>query len=602
MSKRSHARSSLVWSLLIALVLPILAACGGTGGGTTPTAPSTSGNPTASAPTSAAAPATAAPEATAATEPTADSTGGTEGKKILRVHVTTFPENIDPQQMSTSNEIGIAQLNYEGLTKLDKDLKAAPAAAEKWTFNEAGDEVTFTLREGLKYSDGSPLTAANFVYAVERTCDPNTAGQYQSILFEIVGCADFASTAITDTAKLEENRQKLLTEGVTAPDERTLVLKLTQPAPYYPYIAGLWVFYPVKKELVEAGGASWWRDAKNHIGNGPFQVTRLEQDQITTFVANENYWAGKPNLDGFEYIYQKNTAVAIEAYKAGQLDVVTLINDPTQIPGIKNDPTLGKELLTYSGANTFSIGFNLNSPPFEDKKVREAFAYAFDRETFCEVIRSGDCVPAYSWIPEGVAGALDSESYKFDPEKAKQALAESTYGSASALPEIKLSYNSDDSASTARIEWIASQLREILGVETVLDPVEGTTINGLRKDNATYPQVCLFCNNWFQDYPDPQNWISVYWRSDAFAKRIDFVSEKLDELSRQGDVELDAVKRAAFYQQANQVLIDELPAPFIYHRANVFLVKPFVTGYSTTSADAEWPGERGSILSIDITR
>ncbi|GAB4203351.1 MAG: ABC transporter substrate-binding protein [Roseiflexaceae bacterium] len=601
MSKRSRVRSSMIWSLLIALVLPILAACGGTGGGTTATAPATGGNATASAPTSASVVATAAPEATAATQPTTGTTGSTDGK-ILRVHVTTFPENLDPQQMSTSNEIGIAQLNYEGLTKLDKDLNAAPAAAEKWAFNEAGDEITFTLREGLKYSDGSPLTAANFVYAVERTCDPATAGQYQSILFEIVGCADFASTAVTDTAKLEENRTKLLTDGVTAPDDRTLVLKLTQPAPYYPYIASLWVFYPVKKEMVEKGGADWWRDAANHLGNGPFQLTRLEEDQIATFQANTNYWAGKPNLDGFEYIYQKNTAVAIEAFKAGQLDIVTLINDPTQIPGLKADPELGKQVLSYSGANTFSIGFNLKIPPFEDKKVREAFAYAFDRETFCEVIRSGDCVPAYSWIPEGVAGALESDAYKFDPEKAKQALAESTYGSADKLPEIKLSFNSDDSASLARVEWVASQLREILGIEAVIDPVEGKTINALRKANDTYPQVCLFCNNWFQDYPDPQNWISVYWRSDAFAKRVAYASDKLDDLSRQGDVELDQTKRAELYKQANQVLIDDLPAPFVYHRANVFLVKPYVTGYSTTSADAEWPGERGSILSIDITK
>lgn len=605
MDKRLQARSTATTLLLLfALVLPLLAACGGggQGGNTPPTAASTA--PTAAAPTAAPADATAAPATAAPADATAPAatppTGGADdgGKKILRVHVTTFPETIDPQKMSTSNEIGIAEMIYEGLTRLDKNLKPAPAAAEKWSFNDKGDALTFTLHDGLKYSDGSPLTSANFAYTVERTCDPNTAGEYQSILFDIVGCEEFASTAVTDTAKLEENRKKLLTDGVQTPDDKTIVLKLTHPAPYFPYIASLWVFYPVKKDLVEKGGDAWWRDAKNHVGNGPFKVTRLEEDQVASFEANENYWGGKPKLDGFEYVYIKETTVALEAYKSGQLDVVTLINDPSQIPTLKADPELSKQLLSYAGANTFSWGFNLNKEPFNDKKVREAFAYAIDRKTYCEQIRSGDCLPAFSWIPEGVAGAIQTDAYDFNPEKAKQALKESSYGGPEKLPEIKLSYNSDDSANTARMEWIAGQLRDVLGITTVLDPIEGKTINGLRKDNKTYPQACLFCSNWYQDYPDPQNWISVYWRSDAFAKRNGYKNEKLDELSKQADVELDEAKRTDLYKQANQILIDDMPAPFVYHRANVYLVKPNVTGYTTTSADAEWPGERGSVMTL----
>jgi oligopeptide transport system substrate-binding protein len=606
MDKRLQARSATTTLLLLfALVLPLLAACSGGGqGGAAPTAGTA---PTAAAPATAPADATAAPATAAPADATAAPTAATSatsapgadnGKKILHVHVTTYPETIDPQKMSTSNEIGIAQLIYEGLTRLDKDLKPAPAAAEKWSFNEKGDALTFTLHDGLKYSDGSPLTSANFSYAIERTCDPRTAGQYQAILFDIVGCEAYASTAVTDTAKLEENRAKLLADGVQTPDDKTVVIKLTHPAPYFTYIATLWVFYPVKKELVEKGGDAWWQNPKNHIGNGPFKVTRLETDQVASFEANENYWAGKPKLDGFEYVYIKDTAVALQAYNSGQLDIVSFANDPTQIPTIKADPKLSKELLSYAGANTFSWGFNLKKEPFNDKKVREAIAYAFDRKTYCEQIRSGDCIPAYNWIPAGVAGSIDTKAYEFNPEKAKQALAESSYGGPDKLPEIKLSYNSDDPANTARMEWIASQLRDILGITAVLDPIEGTTINGLRKDNATYPQACLFCNNWYQDYPDPQNWISVYWRSDAFAKRNGYKSEKLDELSKQADVELDETKRAELYKQANQVLLDDLPAPFVYHRANVYLVKPNVTGYNPTSADAEWPGERGSVMTI----
>src|SRR3954447_12959591 len=115
-----------------------------------------------------------------------------QDKKVLRVHHPTYPDVVDPQKSSYTNEIDILALAYEGLTRLDTNQQTVPAAAESWEYNDDATQITFHLRDGLKYSDGSPLTAENFRYAVERTCDPNTAGEYQSILFEIVGCADFA--------------------------------------------------------------------------------------------------------------------------------------------------------------------------------------------------------------------------------------------------------------------------------------------------------------------------------------------------------------------------------------------------------------------------
>ena len=277
---------------------------------------------------------------------------------------------------------------YEGLTRLDKDLKTVPGAAERWDFNADGTQMTFHLREGLKYSDGSPLTSENFRYAIERTCDPNTAGEYQSILFEITGCADFACNPDHRHGQIDAAKAAL---GAKALDDKTLEISLTNPAPYYPTVAGLWVFYPAKKELIEAGG-SWWKDPKNQVGNGPFQLTRYKEGQVAEFKANENYWAGRPKLDGIEYMYQKDTAVALEAYKAGQLDIMQ--PDPSQLPAIKSDAELSKELHINPQAATSNLQFNLTMEPFTDKKVREAFSYAFDRETYCELIRNGDCLPA----------------------------------------------------------------------------------------------------------------------------------------------------------------------------------------------------------------
>jgi oligopeptide transport system substrate-binding protein len=228
-----------------------------------------------------------------------------DGDAILRVQHSTYPAVVDPQKSANTNEIDILTLAYEGLTRLDTSQQTVPAAAESWAYNEDATQITFQLREGLKYSDGSPLTAENFRYAVERTCDPNTAGEYQSILFEIVGCAEFASLAIDADGNpreftVEEYEAARAAVAARALDDRTLQLDLTNPAPYYHTVASLWVFAPVKQEIVAADPDNWWKSPANHIGNGPFMVTGIDEDQRWTFAANDNYWQGRPTLDGIE--------------------------------------------------------------------------------------------------------------------------------------------------------------------------------------------------------------------------------------------------------------------------------------------------------------
>ncbi len=529
---------------------------------------------------------------------------GEEGG-VLRVHHITYPDDFDPQKSSFTNEIDILALAYEGLTRLDQNLDTVPAAAESWEFNDDATEVTFTLREGLQFSDGSPLTAENFAYAVERTCDPRTAGEYQSLLFEIEGCQAFSEVGIagegTPTAPVAEADYEAAAEalGVEVVDPQTLRLSLTNPAPYYATVAGLWPFYPVKEEIVAQDPDNWWQNPENHIGNGPFRITGIEEQQQITFEANENYWDGAPMLAGIEYVYQGESAVALEAYRAGDLDIVQV--DPSLIPQVEGDSELSQDYLAYPVASTYNLAFNLTQEPFTDKAVREAFSYAFDRETYCSVIRNGDCSPTLTWMPDGVPGAIETDQYGFDPEAAQQALAESSYGSADALPPITLYYNSDDSANTARAEWVAGQYRDVLGVEIELAPTEGTTLVDLRKNAETFPQA-LLVGGWIQDYPDPQNWLSVYWKCDAsFAQRFGYCNEEFDNLVQQGDTTLDPEERLPFYEQAGQILVDDVPGPFLYNLNNTVVISDAVEGYTPTSLDAEWPGQFTSLLTINKT-
>ncbi|MFN8678379.1 MAG: peptide ABC transporter substrate-binding protein [Thermomicrobiales bacterium] len=520
---------------------------------------------------------------------------------VLRIHQIVYPDVVDPQKSSFANELAILALVYEGLTKLDTEQQTVPAAAESWEYNDDATQITFKLRPDLKYSDGSPLTAENFRYAIERTCDPVTAGEYQSILFGVVGCEEFAGLALDENGEAkeytpEEYEAARAALGARTLDDLTLQVDLVEPTPYFHTIAYTWVLYPVKSEIVAKDLDNWWKSAENHIGNGPFKVTSIAEDQEWTFEANDNYWQGRPKLDGIDYVYVDDAAVALEAYRAGDLDIVSL--EPPQIPEVQADPVLAEEMVVYPLASTYNLEMNLSIEPFNDPKVREAFAYAFDRETYCAEVRSGDCTPTLSWIPQGTPGAIETDAFAFDPDAAVQALADSTYGGPENLPEIKMYYNGDRSGATERAEWMAGQYRDILGVEITLQPTDGTTLISLTKDAASHPQLVTL-GGWAQDYPDPQNWLSVFWTCDSsFAKRVGYCNEEFDRLTHLGDTTVDQAERIGYYEQAGQILVQDQPGPFIMNLAANFVVKPNVTGYDPTPAEGEWPGQFSSLMTI----
>ena len=253
--------------------------------------------------------------------------------------------------------------------------------------------------------------------------------------------------------------------------------------------------------------------------------------------------------------------------------------------------------MTYPQAANQFLAMNVTMEPFQDKKVREAFAYAIDRETLCTELRSGDCLPTLSFIPEGLPGAIDTDQYAFDPEAARQALAESSYGGPDNLPEIKLYFNSDYEERGQQSEWIAGEIRDILGVELTIEPMEGAALTALRKDATTHPQLVYF-GSWYQDYPDPQNWLSVFWTCDSSLNPFGYCNEELDELTELGDTTIDPAERLPYYEQAGQILVDDVPAVFLLNPSGIFLVNPAVTGYTPTPSEVEWPGSVSSLMTI----
>lgn len=527
----------------------------------------------------------------------------------LRINLGAFPDVVDPQRSSDVDEIAILKMVYEGLTRLDGDLHTVPAAAESWEYNEDATQLVFTLRDGLTYSDGSPLNAARFEYSFHRSIDPVTASANAFAIEDILSAAEWHTcTKDCDALRdaLFESTRASHADGsdCTGYDDaacNTFTLKFKQPAPYFHTIASLWVWYPAKQELIEAGGENWWLDPANQIGNGPFVMTNLEQGVSVHLAPNVNYWHTPPSYE-LDYSFIVDSAAAIEAFKNDELDIVNgAVED---LATIQSDPDLSQQYMNYPGSCTYAVMFHQLKEPFTDPAVRQAFAYALDREGWVTDVLQGFGFPTLTWIPKGFPAYQEGESrFGYDPEKAVQTLTGAGYAVENGrlvkdgkVIEITDTFN-DTPHNRSRNEWLVAKWKEVLGLDIPLKPVEPTTFTSLVKDIATSPQMFIF--GWCAKYPDPHNWLSV-WKTEAagFGERIGFSNPEIDDVLARADAELDPAKRADLYKQAQEMLVEGSYVAFLWNTINSYLVQPWVQGITQTPMDTDWPG---SLVPTSIT-
>jgi oligopeptide transport system substrate-binding protein len=387
--------------------------------------------------------------------------------------------------------------------------------------------------------------------------------------------------------------------GVRALDDRTLEVRLEHPAPYLPQIAASWAFFPLRQDLIDAGGPEWWANPATRVGNGPFRLVdygATKPNQRLTFARNDRYWGGHAKLDRITFLFDDyNDPATLQAYRDGKYDMNWTPYD--DLPAVEADPALSRDLVLLPVPGTIYFNFNITREPFQDQKVREAFAYAFDREAYCRELLFGVCRPTLSLIPPGMPGAIETDAYAFDPAKARQALAASTYGSPERLPQITWYGIADDPGSEREAQWFYQQFRQVLGIELKLVYTSGDEHDALYDAPATVPQ--FHESTWYGD-PDPRDWF-LNWRCNTTRNKEGYCNPALDAMLDQADSELDPEQRIALYEDAGRMLVADQPAIFAYTAVNPVLVKPYVVGYSRTTPDGNWPGST-NLLAIDIER
>ncbi|HVJ55153.1 MAG TPA: peptide ABC transporter substrate-binding protein [Aliidongia sp.] len=488
--------------------------------------------------------------------------------QILRRGNNAEPLTLDPQRAETASDVNLDQDLFEGLTILDRSSRPAPGVATQWTVSDDGLTYRFKLRPAARWSDGSPVTAEDFVWSWRRAVMPVNAAKLTYLFYPIAHAEAIATGKEPDPAAL----------GVQAPDPQTLVVTLRAPAPYFSALVAAPTFMPVPRAAVEKAGALFTRPG-NLVGNGAFKLAEWTPQSRIILARNPNYWdAAKVALDEVIYYPVEDQKEELKRYRAGELDVTCDL--PTdQIDFIRTTMAGEVRISPYFGLSF--LGFNLTRPPFKDNlKLRQAIDMAIDREMLAaKIVRTGE-TPTYVWVPPGIPGyASPDVPWKSQPiadriATAKRLLAEAGYGPGHPL-KVELRYNTSENNRRTMLA-IAGMLKQALDIEVDLVNEEFKTLIQERK---LLQVTQMFRSGMVGEYYDPEPFLESMLPSSGNAQGTGYDDPDYENLVKQASITADPAERMKLLASAEAKLLADVPAIPLYNHVNKQMVKPYVRGF-----------------------
>ncbi|GLV57697.1 ABC transporter substrate-binding protein [Dictyobacter sp. S3.2.2.5] len=512
--------------IFFSLLLVVLAACGG---GNTSTAPSSS-----------------------------------QKSSMAQQQVLNFPDVgindlavLDPAQGPDGNSAQAVNMIYSGLVKNDQSLKTVPDQAT-WQISSDQKVYTFKIKPDVAFSDGTPVTAQTYVYTWTRALLQETASPIASFFMAPIQGAD----------ALANNKTKTLS-GVKAVDDHTLQVTLTHPTPYFLSELSNSLFFPLNQKVIEQYGKQWTQHAAgNGLGTGPFMVKDWQHSKKMVLVPNSHYYGNKPKLTQVNLLFVVNPATALQTYLAGQYDFMWNIPAEQQVtvkdkPGFVRKPLLQSDLLFFDNTKE----------PFNKAAVRQAFAYATDKQALVKDVLKDAVTVAPTIIPPGMPGYQPGYAgLAYDANKAKS-LLQSAYPDLKKMPKITFSYPSSQ-VSANEAAALQSMWQNALGIQVKLDPVELSAYN----DRTSKHEVQFGFTQWGADFPDPYDWLTLNLTSNASNNNGQWSNAQFDQTVKKAEQTSDQNERIKLYNQAEQIAISDVGWLPIDHQALAAIIPSWIHG------------------------
>jgi oligopeptide transport system substrate-binding protein len=494
-------------------------------------------------------------------------------RKVLRYGNGAEPQDIDPHVVTGTPEHQLILTLSEGLVSEDPQMNVIPGVAERWEISPDGLTYTFHLRADAKWSNGDTVTAQDFVQSFQRELNPALASEYAYMLFNHVrGAKDYYDGKITDFAQT----------GFHAPDARTLVITLAQPAPFLLHAMNHYAWYPVHLATVKKFGgldrrSTAWTRPENFVGNGPYVLKSWQPNQLIVTERSPTYWdRARVKIDEIDFYPIELADTEERMFRTGQLDITNEV-PLTKLAVYRREHPESVRVDPYDGI--YFYRYNVQRKPFDDVRVRRALALAIDRESLVKYVTLADELPAYSFVPPNLLGYKSEHAFKADLPEARRLLAEAGYPEGKNFPPVELLYNTLEKHKTIA-EALQQMWRKNLNVDITLTNQEWKVyIDAQHSHNYQFQRA-----GWIADYVDPHVFFDL-WETGNGNNDTNWGTPEYDRLLHSALATPNDTARFAIYNKMEQILVNEMPVLPIFFYTRAKLVNPRVKGYRTTPLD-----------------